>query len=46
MRINVYQVNEDRDKRNLIFRDYETAVEKGGVDPSEYGKNNSTIAMD
>jgi hypothetical protein len=36
MRINVYQVNEDSDKRNLIFRDYETAVEKGGVDPSEY----------
>ena len=36
MRINVYQVNEDSDKRNLIFRDYETTVEKGGVDPSEY----------
>ena len=28
MRINVYQVNEDSDKRNLIFRDYETTVEK------------------
>ena len=36
MRINIYQLNEERDKRNLLFRDYGDAVNKGGVDASEY----------
>ena len=36
MKIKIYQIPEEKDRRNLMFRNYENAQSRGGVDLAEY----------
>lgn len=36
MKIKIYQIPEGKDRRNLMFRNYENAQSRGGVDLAEY----------
>ena len=36
MKIKVYQMNVERDKRRLLFMDYDYTRRYGGVEPEEY----------
>lgn len=36
MKIQIYQIREEKDKRNLLFMSYKFAQQHGGVDPNEY----------
>jgi hypothetical protein len=36
MKIKIYQIPEEKDRRDLMFRNYENAQSRGGVDLAEY----------
>lgn len=38
MKIRVYQIPEEKDRRNLLFRRYAEVERRGGVNPREYEK--------